>query len=634
MVALPPPLRRRFFCTQAAKASRNHLSWTVKQVKKSNFTADIVEEIKTQVSASDFVAVSLQKTGSFSAPWHRPSPFDTPDIAYLKAKYAADRFQVLQLAICPFSIRVPTVTAYPYNFHLFPRDEMKTGMPSYSFSCQSSSLVAMAHDGFDFNACINDGISYLSREQESVVKTRSERPRPVSDLGETASPLSVADSIFVERVKSRVKHWKNACQDSGSNTKGDESLVKALRRLIVTTEQFESRPCMNIDVCSDRQAHLVVKMLQKFDENLVPLMVPAKGGGTQAVRVVSTTSKEDRDLLLRKLQNDEDEANKNIRGFREVIDLISASQKPIVSHNSLNDLTFIHSKFLGPLPPSMKEFMESLHHVFLHVIDVNHLVQEIGLPKRVTSIPYTISNLNHRYHAPIDVEIPLQGAAVEEESHGHNVVSISELFAKLCCILKLTPGVGEVHAEKGTSPLQVYANTFNPLVSGPQEEPTVREEIRVWTSSNTKKVRRDDLVFLWGFRCGTTAGNLKCLLEGSHEVFLDEFHVRLVDKSCAIVVFWRPGSSGTFLNAMTHNLSDASSSSLRELVSEGVRASGYETYDRACRSGFWEPSLADSLDKAAAAAMADMEVSSESDHRTELLDSYRKSELMIDLDEL
>ncbi|CAI0559696.1 unnamed protein product [Linum tenue] len=576
MVALPPPLRRRFFCTQAAKASRNHLSWTVKQVKKSNFTADIVEEIKTQVSASDFVAVSLQKTGSFSAPWHRPSPFDTPDIAYLKAKYAADRFQVLQLAICPFSIRAPTVTAYP--------------------------------------------------EQESVVKTRSERPRPVSDLGESASSLSVADSIFVERVKSRVKHWKNACQDSGSNTKGGtyyESLVKALRRLIVTTEQFESRPCMNIDVCSDRQAHLVVKMLQKFDENLVPLMVPAKGGGTQAVRVVSTTSKEDRDLLLKKLQNDEDEANKNIRGFREVIDLISASQKPIVSHNSLN----------GPLPPSVEEFMESLHHVFPHVIDVNHLIQEIGIPKRVTSIPYTISYLKHRYPVPIDVEIPFQGAAVEEEIHGHNVLSISELFAKLCCILKLTPGVGEVHAEKGTSPLQVYANTFNPLVSGPQEEPTVREEIRVWTSSNTKKVRRDDLVFLWGFRCGTTAGNLKCLLEGSHEVFLDEFHVRLLDKSCAIVVFWRPGSSGTFLNAMTHNLSDASSSSLKDLVAEGVRASGYETYDKACRSGFWEASLADSLDKAAA-AMADIRVSSESDHRTESLESYRKSELMIDLDEL
>lgn len=44
-----------------------------------------------------------------------------------------------------------------YNFHLFPRDELKTGMPSYSFSCQSSYLISIAREGFDFNACINDG---------------------------------------------------------------------------------------------------------------------------------------------------------------------------------------------------------------------------------------------------------------------------------------------------------------------------------------------------------------------------------------------------------------------------------------------------------------------------------------------
>lgn len=38
----------------------------------------------------------------------------------------------------------------------------------------------------------------------------------------------------------------------------------------------------------------------------------------------------------KELQNEEKEHNKRIRGFREVIDLISASQKPVVVHNSLN----------------------------------------------------------------------------------------------------------------------------------------------------------------------------------------------------------------------------------------------------------------------------------------------------------
>ncbi|CAN0898084.1 Poly(A)-specific ribonuclease PARN-like [Linum grandiflorum] len=626
MAALSPLLRRRLFCTQTVgNASGSHRPWTVKQVRKSNFTDSLVDEIKSQVSASDFVAVSLQKTGSFSSPWHRPSPFDTPDIAYLKAKYAAERFQVFQLAICPFRIRAPTVTAYPYNFHLFPRDEMKVGIPpSYSFSCQSSSLVAMARDGFDFNACVNDGISYLSRDQESVVKARTDSPRPAkfNELGESASSLSVADSIFIERMKTRVKNWKNAVENSSSNAK-EETLMKALRRLIVETEKFESRPCMSIDVCSDRQAHLVAKMLQNYDDNLVPLMIPAKSGGSQAVRVVLTSSKEDRDLLLERLRNIDEEANKKIRGFREVIDLISASQKPIVSHNSLNDLTFIHSKFLAPLPPSMEEFMVSLHTVFPQVIDVNHLVKETGLRKNVASIPYIISYLKHRFPAPIDVEIPFQ--ADEGEIHGHNVVSISELFAKLCCILKLTPGSEEQHVKNhGSSSLRAFANNFHQRITEPTDG-----EIGVWSSSNTKQVRCEDLVFLWGFRSGTTAGKLKTLLEGSNAVFSEGFHVRLVDKSCAIVVFSSPSSSKTFLSAMS-NLSDTSSS-LRELASEGITATGYETYDRACRSGLWEANLADSLDKAVA---ADFDSRSESDCRTKSADSHQKSELIIDLDDL
>lgn len=38
-------------------------------------------------------------------------------------------------------------------------------------------------------------------------------------------------------------------------------------------------------------------MVKSHYENVVPLIISAKGGGTQSVRVVLTGSKEDRDLL-------------------------------------------------------------------------------------------------------------------------------------------------------------------------------------------------------------------------------------------------------------------------------------------------------------------------------------------------
>ncbi|XWS31189.1 hypothetical protein CRYUN_Cryun23aG0056100 [Craigia yunnanensis] len=591
MVAL---MRRRLFCTKISQNNHQHqLRWSVKQVTKSNFN-DSIREFKSHLSSSDFVAVSLQNTGSFSAAWHRVSSFDTPETAYLKALRAADRFQILQFAVCPFTISGSKVTAHPYNFHLFPRDELNIGMPSYSFSCQTSYLTAMAQQGFDFNACIYDGISYLSRAQELVAKVRIGNPIAINHVVKRSSSLStVADMVFLERVKSRVKNWKKACTDSSSR-KIDEALVKSLRKLVLGGEQYGSRPCMTIDICSERQVQLVLEMLGEFSDDLVALKIPTKGGGTQAVRVILTSSKEDKSLFEKELQNVEEEQNKKIRGFREVIDLISASQKPVVSHNTLNDFSVIHSKFIAPLPFNVDEFLCSLRSVFPHIFDVNHLMKEIGPLESVTNIPGAISYLKNRFFVPIDMEIS-HGALLDEgKIHGQTVVRICHLFAKLYSVLKITPGAVQSTDENVTSLLDGYANVFKSCSRSSQE--SVDGGIRIWTKS-PRKVGCEYLVFLWGFRDKLSARMLKSLLQGSHGVFSEEFDVCLVDKSCAIVIFLRPNLSQDLLDVMS---SEGISGSLRELVSEGLRAAGYETYKRACSLGLWEANLASSLDKASA----------------------------------
>ncbi|XP_020539351.1 poly(A)-specific ribonuclease PARN-like isoform X2 [Jatropha curcas] len=610
MVSFPHWLQRRLFSTHLPKNHQTNSQWNVKQVTKSNFTNSL-EEVKSHISTSDFIAVSLQKTGSFSSPWHRVSPFDTADTAYLKAKHVAERFQVLQFAVCPFTVRASKITAYPYNFHLFPRDELNIGMPSYSFSCQTSYLTSMAREGFDFNACIYDGISYLSKAQESAAEVQMGNPILANRILESTSISSAADEFFIQRTKSRVKHWRNACTDSGTKADG--------------TEEHNSRPCMNIDVCSERQVQLVIEMLQEFSDDLVPLIVPAKGGGTQAIRVVLARSKEDRDLLQNELQNLKEEHNKKVRGFREVIDLISSSQKPVVSHNSLNDLTFIYSKFLAPLPANIEEFMHSLHLAFPQVIDVNHLMREISPLKKLTNIPMAISYLKNRFFAPVDVEVPFEALVNEGKTHGRNVVRICQLFAKLCYVLKLAPNSIQSDDKNLPSALEAYSNIFTPYTPGPQE-PT-DEDIRIWTNS-TRKVSCEDLVFLWGFRDGMSAGLLKSLLQESHKIFSEEFDVKLVDKSCAIVVFWQRGMSKTFLDVL--NNSPEIFGPLREMISEGARAASYDTYYKGCRLALWDANLADSLDK----ALADRDSSSEADSKTKSLDTYWCSEWMINLDDL
>ncbi|KAF8393935.1 hypothetical protein HHK36_020137 [Tetracentron sinense] len=611
-------LQRRLFCS-----SSNIPQWSVKQVTKSNFS-EALKEIRNHIRDADFIAVSLQKTGAFSAPWRRVLPLDTAETAYCKAKDAAERFQVLQFAVCPFTIGASKVVAYPYNFHLFPRDELSIGMPSYSFSCQTSYLTSMAQEGFDFNVCIYDGISYLSRVQESTAKDRIANPIPSTHLMKSSSTPSVADAVFMERIKSRVRHWRKRCKDSSKGT--DDALINSLRKLIVGSEVYGSRPCMSIDVCSERQVHLALEMLTEFSDDLVPLIIPDKGGPPKAVRVVLTSSAEDKNLLVRELESLDEEQNKRVRGFREVIDAISASQKPVVSYNCLNDFTFIHSKFLAPLPLRMDEFMCSLRLVFPHIIDVNHLLKEIGPLRKATNLPSAISYLKRRFFVPLDMEIPHQAQGNESKNHGHNVLRITYLFAKLSSVLKITPHTIQTMNDHLTAVLEGYTNILNPCSTSIQE--TIDEEAGVWMD-NTRKVSTKDLVFLWGFKAGMSSGVLKSLLRGSHDVFSEDFEVRLVDKSCAIVVFWRPGLAEVLCGVMGSGTSV--SSVLREMISEGLRVAGYEAYKRVCGSDFWEVDLADSFDNALAEPPHEFLAADSGKESSEI---YLSSDFVINLDDL
>ena len=176
----------------------------------------------------------------------------------------------------------------------------------------------------------------------------------------------------------------------------------------------------------------------------------------------------------------------------------------------------------------------------------------------------------------------------EDKIHGQNVLRISHLLANLCSILKITPEMIQSDGGHLASALEGYANIFYP------HEDQTDGDLRVWTD-DTRKASSEDLVFIWGLSGKMSAGSLKRLLQGSHSVFAGEFDVRMVDRSCAIVVFWQPGLSQAFLESISSN---GISGRLRKMVSEGLRAAGYETYEKACKLGFREADLADSMDKA------------------------------------
>lgn len=67
------------------------------------------------------------------------------------------------------------------------------------------------------------GISYLSRSQESAAKVQTGHLLLNSCTVQSSSVYSVADSIFTERIKTRVKNWISACKDT-YKTEGEQSV--------------------------------------------------------------------------------------------------------------------------------------------------------------------------------------------------------------------------------------------------------------------------------------------------------------------------------------------------------------------------------------------------------------------------
>ena len=72
----------------------------------------------------------------------------------------------------------------------------------------------------------------------------------------------------------------------------------------------------------------------------------------------------------------------------------------------------------------------------------------------------------------------------EGKIHGQTVVRICHLFAKLCSVLKITPGAIQSTDENVTSLLDGYANVFKSCSGSSQE--SVDGGIRIWTKSPRK----------------------------------------------------------------------------------------------------------------------------------------------------
>lgn len=594
----------------------------VKQVTRGNME-EALEKLRGRVREAAFVGVDLEMSGVTSAPWRDTFELDRADVRYLKLRDSAERFAALQLGVCPFrwDPAKSAFVAHPHNFFIFPRKELPSDCSSHEFLCQTTSIEFLAKYQFDFNTCFREGISYLSRaqEEEALQKfnmlhhgrtvTSSTNSEEDGDM-----PLkSASDILFTERMKMNFKEWRDAIASKPMVDNHLSGNIKCGSGQFQTVF-FKMRPAIILNGFSSHQLKLIQQVLRKNFRDLIFVCTFGEDD-TSEKKVVYSDTDEDRILLMKDVQEDllknREERIKSAIGIRHVIDLLSSERKLIVGHSCFLDIAQVYSKFVRPLPSSIKEFALSFHKIFPHIADTRHLmsvnqaVQKLMKHKSkslssafLLLCPASYSSVEKpSSHSPVTIEVEgdetMSSRFISGAKHeaGYDAYMTGCIFVQLCAYLGIQfEQFSPLDNLATNTKLQKHINFLSPSWNSG----TVLDLSTGMETPDPGYTRRypaavyDNIVVIWGFLSKVRPKEIKdciCKVFGSGSVTT----VFSIDSTAALVQFKKQESVNDFLDLKAVlERADSAISILHPLstILEGgqTRAAKYDTYRDICGS--------------------------------------------------
>ncbi|KAI9333928.1 CAF1 family ribonuclease-domain-containing protein [Zopfochytrium polystomum] len=345
----PRSSRRPSTSSSSAAAADSHPAM---QIGRTNFTPATLSLLDASIASADFVSLDTEFTGlaqatSSTAVSDGGSTTTTDDDhPYTRARRSATSFALLQVGLCVFRWDgvARRYVARGFCFPVFPAAATgaAVGRPAVAsvertFLAQASSLAFLRRNGFDFNYWIDEGIPYLSREEERQIRAKAATASEPEDV-----PVDDRNREYIDGILSQIDAW-----------------------LQTKTEVSLSLPAGN-----GFQRLLVHQQVRKKYNGFVATET-VRGDGGMSVRAVRLTADE-RAERLDVAKRVETELNGMV-GVRKVIDALSRHRKPLVGHNMLLDLCHTMHKFIGPLPASVEDFKKQVVSAFPVIYDTKYI---------------------------------------------------------------------------------------------------------------------------------------------------------------------------------------------------------------------------------------------------------------------
>lgn len=326
--------------------------WT--SVTRGNF-AQILPQVLEDIEFSTFIAMDTELTGLQLTRAHKNSQMDDLITRYGKLRESVSSFGLLQVGLACFKWNA-TKQKYKisaYSFYVFP--SAANGIQQErKFTCQLGSLTFLSEFKFDFNKAFHEGIPFITRKEESIIKNNSAF---YSENGQQKSQkplilLKDEERAIVNEVFDKIDTWLLDSEESTGNLL-DLPQMNSFQRLIF----YQQIPL-------------------KYGETL---SITKRTNGILSVKRASLDP-ESRASALQEEKTQFEKALEEQIGFRRVIDCIVEKQIPVIGHNCWVDFLHFYQKFIdNNLPSSLQGFKEEILKCFPKIIDTKYLARLVNI---------------------------------------------------------------------------------------------------------------------------------------------------------------------------------------------------------------------------------------------------------------
>lgn len=309
------------------------------EVTKENFT-EIYPQLKNDLENADVIAIDTEFTGLECDEISKISLFDTIEERYENLRNTLEPFIIIQFGITTLKKIHDKNEFIPksYEFYLLPKSVFTKNK---IISWQISVIEFLSYYSFNFNKVINHGISYVNQIEEAILNEQWKNNTLYKNVEES---MSYKEKDDVNHFSSMIAEW---------------------------LKNLNNKEIYTIPAFTDKFQYFLQKTLRERFRNIWTIC------NKQTVQVFKISSD-----VREMLENEKEQSLEHILlnsyiGFSNVFKLLVELKKPIVGHNILLDLMFMHKLFYKPLPRRYCDFKTEINNLFPIIYDTKYISNQV-----------------------------------------------------------------------------------------------------------------------------------------------------------------------------------------------------------------------------------------------------------------